>query len=1084
MTAGKGGKPSATPEPLADQRARDRIRVERDVTLVVDAGAGTGKTRELLQRLLETLLTDGVSVNRIAAITFTEKAAAEMGRRLRAGLEGAWEACPEKRPLLRGILRDLENICVTTIHSFCLRILREHAVAAALDPRFEVLDEVQAGVLEERRWEDWLGRSLQGEAPELVAALRCGMTLKQVGRTKEFLLGNLTLLGGPPPAETTAPPDALPVARAFLAAEADLRGTVLGSGIEDRLTDAASAILDLLPGLSSAGPEDLPFALFRARLAGYKDLGGKKAWGERLAAARGIVYPLREALWDFQSAFGARVLRDLERWIWGYLREAVETQSREGSLTYDGLLLRTRDLLRVRPEVLRRVRGRFDRIFIDEFQDTDPLQAEIVRLLCSREGKEGAVLDRGRLFVVGDPKQSIYRFRRADLGQYLRVRDEVRRSPGGEVESLAVNFRTVPGILEWVNGRFASLMESQAFPFAPLVPKREPGPPGAMVPVTGLRVEVPPESSRNPKEPEARAVAAEIDRLLKDPPLVQDRDGGGWRPLRAGDVAVLFRNLSSYEEAYEDAFRRLGVPFVVEGGRKFYRRPEVAALVSLLSCLAAPAEESLGVAVLRSFLFGFSDEEIFLLRSGGRVFRFLEPFEPSGPLEERLKSAFDLLARLRRQTAPLGLPEALQVLFRETDLWVVTAAQPHGAQRLANLLKVRDLAASIEEAENLTLRGFASWLRERQEGESEEEQAPGPDEAEGAVRWMTVHQAKGLEFPVVFLAGFRKRGDRSMLVDRASGSVELAFNDDALATLGIERTRAAEEAEAALEDARLLYVACTRARDGLVVPFPVPMKEEHPLAGLCEGWAAASQGASCAWRAPSGGDVRFIQPPPFPEETSDRESFSVALDGDAGPDVLEAGRALDAMEAAWMERVSRLEAGPVSRKAHAGAGGREEDPVPPSEGGAGMRFGSLVHRLMELALTRGEGLLEAAARAWGLELSLGSRSVQDALRMARRAAASGLLRRARESGRVFVEAGAARREEDGAVLEGVMDLAFVEDGAWVVVDYKTGRDPERFREEYERQLRAYAGLLKASTGMPVKEMHLLYLRSGETVPLT
>ena len=395
---------TTSPAPLSDApddgAARTAIRTHTTVNLAVDAGAGTGKTRELLERLLYLVTEEGVPLTDLAVLTFTDKAAGELLERLRLELHRRHqEALPIHREKLGQAIEDLEGASVCTLHSLCAQILREHALAAGLDPRFRVLDETQATAFEEECWEEWLTGVLAESAPELVEALDYGMSIPSVVRLKEFLLHNRILL-----APKTAPekPDPSPVREALQKNWIRLEKILADRPeADDSLVKESAKVRADLAALAEAdGPDSAPLLLALKFRKG--NVGSEKVWGaDKLAAAREVWVFLRDGADGFRLAHGDWVLRNLVIWLGKYLPHYDRRKRERGAADFDDLLIWTRNLLQDRPSVRAALRRRWARLFVDEFQDTDPLQVEIVFLL---SGGTASQVDPGRLFLVGDPK--------------------------------------------------------------------------------------------------------------------------------------------------------------------------------------------------------------------------------------------------------------------------------------------------------------------------------------------------------------------------------------------------------------------------------------------------------------------------------------------------------------------------------------------------------------------------------------------------------------------------------------------------------------------------------------------------------
>jgi len=1075
--------PRPTP---SDQAVRLAALREKGRPTAVDASAGTGKTHLLLDRVMVLLLEEGVRLSRLAAITFTEKATEELSTRLRRRLEEEWKERKDRRAELERALEDLETAPIGTIHGFCAGVLREHALSAGLDPRFTVLDPSAAADLEEETFEEWL-RS-QTEAPALSRAMTLGVTLSSLLLLKGRMLAHRASL---------RPPKASPWPTASEATDLLTAGEALFARCakvcrkeEDTLARKVATFREAWERASHREGEDRVMAT--AVLAAFGKLGrsgNKASWGEApLQEAREELMDLGERLEAFRAKAQDAALTGLLVSLWGWVETHQAAKRRRGQVDFDDMLLLTRDLLDKDPSTRETLKARHDILLVDEFQDTDPLQAEVVFRLCEARDSfaprwREARLAPGKLMVVGDPKQSIYRFRRADVATYHEVLRAIEATSGRGPFVLRENFRSAPALTRWVHAVFGPRFEGRLEGWAePAAFRPENDGEGALPPLTALLVEVPEEgSAEDARRREAETIAAHLrDLLASGDRLVWDRPTGKMRPLRAGDIAILLKDLSNNEECFEDALRAAGVPHQVVGGRRFYRRGEIVALSNLLTALDSPADEASVVATLRGPLYGFPDEALVAHRQKGGSFRYLEGTDP----KSGLIPAFEDLKRLRERCAQKPVAEAVRMILSETPLFAVTLAEPYGEQRAANLLKVVDQAAALEASETLTFRSFAGWLRRHRDEEVAEGEAPGPESTGDRVTLMTVHKSKGLEFPVVVVpnASLTPRVG-PFLPHRLEGTVAVKVND--LATLDYGRAKEEEETCLVEETLRLLYVAVTRAQDALILPWRKDTDETGFLYPLGAGWDWKEKDWGLTQKLPCGTTLHLSEVRPLREDLDGATGrLAYEPEGIENPEAIEAAERFAAIEKARGEETQRRLQPPKRRTAHDApiegeeVEGEERTPLhraaAPSSGARdGMGFGSLVHRLLELSGR--EEAKPSRAAAWAKALGIRRERVEEAFRAVESLERSGIGARIRASRGVFRELPLTVWEAE-ATLDGRVDLAFLEDGAWVLVDFKTDRDPERLLARYEGQMNFYAGLLVKTTGLPVKEALLVFLR--------
>jgi ATP-dependent helicase/nuclease subunit A len=845
--------PHPTPQQLAAIAARG-------TSVVLSSGAGCGKTFVLTNRYLSHLTGDGVRVGEIVAITFTDRAAREMRNRIRKAVTAELRAHPDET-IWAEHLRDLESAPIQTIHSFCGDLLRQFAVAAELDPRFEVLEEVLAETLRVEVLRDTLQGLLTAETPagrdlgELAVLYGWTTTVDAVQsllKERDTAAWERWLVRSP--AEIAAQwagsvrAELLPVWIAYLCAASPKIAHLVNlfRSVECRgpaMRENVRKVLDGLPKLAQAS--DLAAAV--EELCEAAKVGKEKgeAWpdAETYDAVKDAMTEFRKdlpeklALWteepegvEAAAIVGQRFLR-----VALSVAEVYQARkARAGVVDFQDLLVLARDLLRNRPEVQKSLQKRFRYLLLDEMQDTDPVQMELVELLC------GVGLEHDKLFAVGDAKQSIYRFRGAEVALFERLRAAVR--PEGRL-SLTRNYRSQPGILHFVNALW-SLRFPDYEPLEAHHPAQNVGPCVEFlwsVPGEGSDGK---ESVSEVRAREADAIARRIVELIESP-QARVLDRGVLRRVTPGDVVLLFRSMSNVA-IYEAALRRHGLDYYLVGGRAFFAQQEVYDLLNLLRALENPDDSVALAGTLRSPFGCLADDALVLLathRDG--LWAGLNDPACVATLDEdqrpRAEGIRELLTKWRGLKDRLPIARLIGTAFADTGYDAAMQFEFLGDRKLANLWKLQDLARSFDRSGLFGLADFIARLSDLVTNQPREEQAATQPENADVVKIMSIHQAKGLEFPVVFVPDLAARnlGGRTAAArwDRKLGCLARPPDEDPpLFTDFAHRLgRAAEEVADWQEDLRVLYVACTRARDllvlsaGLPEPFPAHAPTDRPV---------------------------------------------------------------------------------------------------------------------------------------------------------------------------------------------------------------------------------------------------------------
>lgn len=798
---------------IIDQSTRDKIQKDLDHTYLVEAGAGTGKTTLLVSRIMEILRRGKASLSQIVAITFTEKASAELKLRVQGQLEDDLaRGDGATRSKLQQALSMIDRAPITTIHGFCATLLRDNAVEARIDPSFQVLDDSTRNMLYRKVWKKWVWSQIQKREPVLRDLLKAGVSLDNIAGLAEQMAMHRDALAG---FAFEAQPVDVPALKNFVGATLKhLAG--LAAGCRDRCDLGYRRISHL--GTEWPSWEALTEEAFQMRLLrGFpaKPEGNQNNWDspETMRAVKTLLKTLQEEIQKAQASVLHNLSHHTAQWLLQFLEFYRQEKRAQSYIDFEDLLIATRDLLKNDREMRGRLQKNYRYLLVDEFQDTDPLQVEIVFFL-AEDGAGAETWDKvrikpGKLFLVGDPKQSIYRFRRADIEIY----EEVKRKLGGCV-SITQNFRSCPGIIEWVNLVFSHLIQPPADglyqpAYTALDAFREP-----FAPQSVIFLNTPRQDGKALKGDLARSEAYAIARGIRH---IVGWPLGSSRPAAYGDVAILLRRFS-HIEFLEEALQHCEVPYQVVGSKSYYQCLEVKSFLSLLRALLEPCDAMALVAALRSPIFAVSDEEILQHKFDHASL----DYRKIGDRQSHIGETLVLLGELHLKIDTCPLPLLIEEILTRTGALFTFSEMPPGEQKAANLLKFLEMAHTLAKIGIADFRDFVHRLSDLERTEQDEAECYVHDEDADAVHIFSIHRAKGLEFPVVFLGDLAASPPNisDILLDRRLGDYAFKIRGG----LGVQTGNYPQQAEAEkrkveAEEKRLLYVAMTRARDYLVIPL-------------------------------------------------------------------------------------------------------------------------------------------------------------------------------------------------------------------------------------------------------------------------
>ena len=1058
-------------EPI-DQPARLRLRQQLDRSVMCLAGAGAGKTHELVLRMVECIRQGRCRIDEIAAITFTRKAAGELRGRFYEGLQSASETTtedggdPGEISRLGQAVRHLDRCTIGTIHAFCARILREYPAEAGLPGDFHEVEEREELWLARDAWDRFLeARSAAGD-PRLLSIEETGLTAEQF---YQFFLSRCQYSDLPlKPTEQSQPDLQTPTDQ--------LREFVeqVAAQIPEKLPDQPDKLMGTVRRLQHRFAYSCPqtdaeraFVLrsFDSSVATQVTL---KRWGAPGSAQQTLARSLRD---DLVKALRTQIIQPAlsawRRFVYTLAAEFVDEamdfyrqhRRQQAMLTFNDLMETSAALLRDHTDIRRKLQGRYQTVFVDEFQDTDPLQAQILLYLTGEDREDPSWQQQtprpGSLFLVGDEKQSIYRFRRADVDVFRHMRQRIEAGDGACIE-LTASFRSQPTLARWTNDTFEGLFEAQDLRFQTHFQRMQ----AQRSDVAGggvYRLKSDPQRRGRQQlvEEEADRIARFIAAAVAGKTQLNGADSVLGVSAQPGDFMILTRTrrwLSSYGRALEQH----GIAYDITGAGSLRASGELKAIVDALEVVLRTDDTVALVATMRGLLFGFGDDELYALRQAGWSFRLDAevPTQIDASLRQQLQEVVTRFHRLREDLESLPPAAALERFVDETGLLAAAAAEEGGSARAGNVLRLLSMVRDWQSRRGLGWVQITDELRDLLEGgEFRMEEMTLEIGRQDVVRVMNLHQAKGLEAKVVFLADptdssadqhgvdlhVSRLGDEpylSMAVTAGSGHRQWVIAEPD----GWPQDAQIEARYLAAEQLRLVYVAATRAAAVLIV----------------------GQGPTHAgpWKDLQVG-LRDVDDLPIPSDST----ITLAESVDAGVDIAASRRQ---RQQRWAEiRQPTWKQGAVRDVEGRG-------PAQDIDAGHGQDFGVVVHRLLELCV-RGHlapndvSAVEALALAQLAQLGQPPHLLPHAIDAVTGWAASDLWTQVQASTQVHAEVPYARTSHNEilSVERGVIDLVFRTRHGWQLVDYKTQvlstdqagspatRSVAAMLDQYRAQLAAY-----------------------------
>jgi ATP-dependent helicase/nuclease subunit A len=1061
---------------IKDQFERDRIENDLDTSFLVEAGAGSGKTRSMVQRMISLVKKQKANISQIAAITFTNKATSELKGRFVMALEEASSQTSndEETAILKEAYENVNQCFIGTIHSFCGSLLRERPLEAGLDPTFTEIDEKQAREVQDQCWDEYLSNMmLAGETSEWNELASFGVdseTLRGVYHqmaenqdvaifTKEVEYPNFDVIR-----ETLLPliEDAkvyfptTPSEKGWDVCQKTMLDTLQLIKIKD--FDDDLTVLQIVESFNKEMKVTLDRWTDKKMAKVYRDEIIPE-WQERL---------LRPFLRSWREFIHPKIIH----FVLPAVDYCQERKQELGLVDFQDLLLKTTKLLREHEEVRRYFRKRYTHLLVDEFQDTDPIQAEMMLLLTGKDSKQSdwkkQVPLEGSLFIVGDPKQSIYRFRRADISTYHFVKKKIEEN--GEVLKLTSNFRSVEAIGEFVDPIFKAkfLTDDHDTPvqatFAPMN-TIQPNPGDLHDAYT---INHPSVVRHNPElicEMDSEKIANFIAWACEGNLTIQDKDPSGQtinRKARPGDFLILLTR-KKFLHVYAEKLEQYGILSDITGSSTSYE--EMIALLQLVKCINDRQDQVALLAVLRGMLFGCSDEALYQYKKQYNFFSISDLSNEEDMLDE-VKPVYDALKKLRQYghwVSRLPALTAFMNIIEDIGLLPYSALQFSGLIRAGTLVQIIDQVQADPFA-SANWNDLTSLLMDLLKGE-QDKGLEGNGLFVGSsqsVRIMNLHKAKGLEAPVVFLAApyGEKVHTPTEHIDRMgkepTGYFTFSKNHKVIAEpVGWAEKEEIENEYMKAEKDRLLYVAATRPKQILIISRYSSKPSISPWEDLC---ATLSLDRELIW-----------------EEKASVEK-----------EILEEVPDISALLQPWNEWLEVSKQASIEKNNVTTIVKDESTFVlPRSKEGRGPVFGTVVHRCME-EIGKGRGqddlpqLVSCLADGEGLDVKFQN----EVISAVHGILASDIWKRGQNTKQRHHEFSFIFQKENQQ-LQGVIDFLFEEEDGWVIVDYKTDtfeeQNQQAFINHYQSQLQLYSKEWEETFHYKVKEKGLYFTMNHQYV---
>ncbi len=1074
---------------LIDKAARDAIVTELDRTMMVEAGAGSGKTTSLVNRMVALIGEGKATIEKISAVTFTRKAAAELRQKFQIELEKRYKESASKQKEIYGrALADLEQVFTGTIHSFCARLLRERPVEAGIDPAFLELDEIEDRIHQDEVWEEYLIRLLYEDGDVLETLHNLDVTSRELREIYH------TLVLYPEVKVFTKEVSAPDITNACKELRAFISSTSknLPEGMPGKGWDAVQdAVRDGKRMIEALRLEDMRDFL---RIMGIFEKNMKVTQNKWPSTS--VAKDVQSRFEKFQEDTVVPSLRQWREYRHFHLMKAVkpaadlcrQRRREKSTLNFQDLLMNASQMLRDNPEVRSYFKKRFTHILIDEFQDTDPIQAEVMLYLTGTdlEEKDWHTLkpEKGSLFVVGDPKQSIYRFRRADIDTYNLVKEIIKRS-GGMLVELKSNFRSVQSIGAWLNPIFREKFPKEGSryqaSFGELLTVRRDEPKTK----SGVRKITISKKKWNKAEAiveeDAERIAtwirAALDGKIKLARTDDEKKSGlDERPVPS-DFLILLRNRKMIPE-YAKRLEEYGIPFEVSGGNALKSASGLRDVIKILKAVAEPDSTVDLVSALRGLFFGISDDMLYRFKRDGGRFNFYSsiPEDMENDVKDAFKNAFDKFIKYKDWSRTLPPSVAIEKIIEDTGLVPYLLSGEMGGSQTGNIMKV------LEFLQHSDIEGTADFISVVEELDSllaggEMDEIDISHGSMKAVRIMNLHKAKGLEAPVVFLVNPSGKSDHMITLHiQRQGADAVGYyvithktNNYKINLLAIppgwDKFETEESNYEDAEEDRLLYVASTRAKNLLVI-------STYPDNQDINYWAPFDRYLDT---------VQELESPTISEAKIQEKVTVKKKEFDKVQEIL--GKNFDKIgqQTYALENVTSLTKStsdlPVWKRT-----------------GRGLKWGSVMHSVLE-AVGRGmkddelDLLISNVLNEEGRPLE----EMMTVKMLITEIKASEFWQEVQSAKEKYFEVPFSLRLKpsdlllpptsgEWAILSGTIDLVYKNHDGWTIVDFKTddvGENMEDFVKYYTPQVKAYSRFWEEMSGEKVANAGLYFMHSKQ-----